>query len=193
MNQWSNFCPRKVAPVSCKVFFFITDVFQQHFVGIPHHSKCYISREWSAFGGCALSYTGKVVTNWLRWQLVAYWASIYRICQWWLFIARHHCEVLDQKYKCHDDVIKWKLFRVTGFLCGEFTGRRWILRTMASDAELWCFLWSVKRLSKQSWGWWFETPSRPLWRHSTVLSENNTFQIIVCRIDAIFVPEDIMA
>ena len=23
-----------------------------------------------------------------------------------------------------------------------------------------------KRLSKQSWGWWFETPSGPLWRHS---------------------------
>ena len=23
-----------------------------------------------------------------------------------------------------------------------------------------------KRLSKQSWGWWFETPSRPLKRHS---------------------------
>ena len=22
-----------------------------------------------------------------------------------------------------------------------------------------------KRLSKQWWGWWFETPSRPLWRH----------------------------
>ena len=22
-----------------------------------------------------------------------------------------------------------------------------------------------KRLSKQFWGWWFETPSRPLWRH----------------------------
>ena len=25
-----------------------------------------------------------------------------------------------------------------------------------------------KRLSKQSWGWWFETPSRPLWRHRKV-------------------------
>ena len=25
-----------------------------------------------------------------------------------------------------------------------------------------------KRLSKQSWGWWFETPSSPLWRHSNV-------------------------
>ena len=23
----------------------------------------------------------------------------------------------------------------------------------------------TKRLSKQSWGWWFETPSRSLWRH----------------------------
>ena len=32
---------------------------------------------------------------------------------------------------------------------------------------LWCFLWSAldKRPSKQWWGWWFETPSRPLWRH----------------------------
>ena len=31
------------------------------------------------------------------------------------------------------------LFRVTGHLCGEFTGHRWIPRTKASDAELWCF------------------------------------------------------
>ena len=32
--------------------------------------------------------------------------------------------------KCwHDDVIKWKHFRVTGNLCGEFTGPRWIPRT----------------------------------------------------------------
>ena len=34
-------------------------------------------------------------------------------------------------------------FCVTGPLCGEFTGRRWIPHTKASDAELWCFLWSV--------------------------------------------------
>ena len=26
-----------------------------------------------------------------------------------------------------------------------------------------------KRLSKQSWGWWFETPSRPSWRHHNEL------------------------
>ena len=32
---------------------------------------------------------------------------------------------------------------VTGPLCGEFTGDRSIPRTKASDAELWCFLWSA--------------------------------------------------
>ena len=44
-----------------------------------------------------------------------------------------------------------------------------VTSTRASDAELWCFHWSGPewtRLSKQSWGWWFETPSRPLRRHS---------------------------
>ena len=35
------------------------------------------------------------------------------------------------------------IFHVTGPLCGEFTGHRWIPRTKASDAELWCFLWSA--------------------------------------------------
>ena len=60
------------------------------------------------------------------------------------------------------------IFRVTGHLCGEFTDHRWISRTKVSDAELWCFLDMRlnKRLSKQPGGWWFETPSRPLWRHS---------------------------
>ena len=35
------------------------------------------------------------------------------------------------------------IFRATGHLCGEFTGHRWIPCTKASDAELWCFLWSA--------------------------------------------------
>ena len=34
------------------------------------------------------------------------------------------------------------IFRVIDPLCGEFTGNRWIPLTMASDAELWCFLLS---------------------------------------------------
>ena len=35
------------------------------------------------------------------------------------------------------------ILRVTGHLCREFTGHRWIPRATASDAELWCFLWSA--------------------------------------------------
>ena len=63
------------------------------------------------------------------------------------------------------------IFRVTVHLCGEFTGHRWIPRTKASDVELWRFfdLHLNKQLSKLSSGWWFETPSHPLWRHCNVL------------------------
>ena len=34
------------------------------------------------------------------------------------------------------------IFRVTCTLYGEFTSHRWFPRTKASDAQLWCFLWS---------------------------------------------------
>ena len=37
------------------------------------------------------------------------------------------------------------IFCVTGPLCGEFTGHRWIPLTKASDAELWCILWSLPK------------------------------------------------
>ena len=62
---------------------------------------------------------------------------------------------------------KGNIFRVTGPLCGEFTGLRWIPLTKASNAEFDVFfeLCLNKRLTKQSWGWWFETLSCPLWRH----------------------------
>ena len=65
------------------------------------------------------------------------------------------------------------LFCVTGHLCGEFTAHRWIPCTKVSDAELWFFFYLRlnKQLSKQWWGWWFETPSCPLSRHCNVLPE----------------------
>ena len=39
------------------------------------------------------------------------------------------------------------IFRVTGPLCGEFTGHRWIPLTKASEEELCCFLWSAPELT----------------------------------------------
>ena len=35
------------------------------------------------------------------------------------------------------------IFHVTGPLWGESTGPRWIPLTKASDAKLWCFIWSA--------------------------------------------------
>ena len=67
----------------------------------------------------------------------------------------------------HDDVIKWKHFpRYWPFVL-EIHRSRWISRTKAIDTELWCLfdLRLNKRLSKQSWSWWIETLSHPLWRH----------------------------
>ena len=58
------------------------------------------------------------------------------------------------------------IFRVTGPLCGEFTGpgefptQRPVMRSFDVFFDL-CL---NKRLSKQPWGWWFETPSWSLWR-----------------------------
>ena len=44
---------------------------------------------------------------------------------------------------------------------GEFHAQRPVTRSF----DVFFDLRLNKRLSKQSWGWWFETPSHPLWRH----------------------------
>ena len=81
--------------------------------------------------------------------------------KWW----RHQPNTLIHEHMITSS--NGNIFRITGHLCGEFTGPRWIPRTKANDAELWCFfdLRLKKRLSKQSWGWSLETPSRPFRSH----------------------------
>ena len=76
--------------------------------------------------------------------------------------------------------------------CGEFTGDRWIPSTKTSDAEFWRFfdLRLDKRLSKQSWDWWFETPSFSLWRHynesrSTQLGSNDLGRAAIAKRDTV--------
>ena len=66
--------------------------------------------------------------------------------------------------------LNWNIFRVSGHLCREFTGHGWIPAQRPSTRMFDVFFdlrWN-KWLSKQSWGWWFETLSRPLWRHKRV-------------------------
>ena len=65
------------------------------------------------------------------------------------------------------------IFRATGHLYGEFTGpgefttQRPVMRSF----DVYFDLSPNKRLSKQSWVWWFETPSCSLWRHRNVKSK----------------------
>ena len=68
----------------------------------------------------------------------------------------------------HDDVIKWEHFSTLLAFCagnspvtGEFPAQRLVNRSFDVFFDLRLY----KRLSKQSWRWWFETPSRSLWRH----------------------------
>ena len=67
----------------------------------------------------------------------------------------------------HDDVIKWKPFpRYWPFvgnspITGEFPAQRPVTRSF----DVFFDLRQNKWLSKHLWGWWFETPSRPLRRH----------------------------
>ena len=69
----------------------------------------------------------------------------------------------------NENVIEWKPFP----RCWTFVrGIHQYPLTRASDAELWCFLWSLpeKWLGKQSRGRWFETPSCSLWLQCNVLN-----------------------
>ena len=65
----------------------------------------------------------------------------------------------------HDDVIKWKhIPRYWPFvrrIHRSFPSQRPVTRSF----DVFFDLRLNKRLSKQSWGWWFEASSRPLWRH----------------------------
>ena len=76
-------------------------------------------------------------------------------------IGRHRDDIVR-----HDDVIKWKHFRITGPLCGEFTGPGEFPAQRSLTRSFDCFLdlRPNKRLSKEPWDWWFETPSWSLWR-----------------------------
>ena len=57
------------------------------------------------------------------------------------------------------------IFRVTGPLCGEFTGEFPSQRPVTMSSDVFFDLRLNKRSSKQSRRWWFETPSCPSWRH----------------------------
>ena len=74
--------------------------------------------------------------------------SAQHICTWW----RHQMETFSAQLA---------ICAGNSPVPGKFTAHRSVTRSfdVCLDLRL------NKRLNKQSWGWWFETLSRPLWRH----------------------------
>ena len=84
---------------------------------------------------------------------------------WLLYMAHSRARYLSVH---HDDVIRWKHFpRYWPFVRGI---HRWIpsQRPETRNFDVFFDIRLNKRLSKQSWGWWFDTPSGPLLRHCNV-------------------------
>ena len=98
------------------------------------------------------------------WACGLHWAGMYtRHCDftWW----RHQMDTLSALLA---------ICAGNSPVPGEFPAQRPVTRSF----DVFFDLRLNKRLRKQSWGWWFETPSRPLWRHcnemeSIVMSHYN--------------------
>ena len=63
-------------------------------------------------------------------------------------------------------------------VAGEFPAQRPVTRSF----NVYFYLRLNKRLSKQWWGWWFEMPSQPLWRHCSAQSADCQKHWPVCRL-----------
>ena len=102
---------------------------------------------------CPMNFASWVVPLWVVWYLQLYtqlsqwwikfptWFEIF--CNYlWLSIGRF-THILLGYFIDMMTSSNGNIFRVTGYMCGDFIGPRWIPRTKASDEELWCFLWSA--------------------------------------------------
>ena len=107
------------------------------------------------------------------WTLLSGWLCFYALNRCWIVVKDTPGLYIETKMPTfraitHDDVINWKHFpRYWPFVRG-------IHRSPVNSPEKgqWhralMFFFYVrlnKWLSKQSLGWWFETPSCPSWRH----------------------------
>ena len=72
------------------------------------------------------------------------WCLLLEKCKTFTTAITHSLIQIDQfGWQYHDDVIKWKYFPRHWPVVRGIHRSRWFPRTKASDAELWCSLWSA--------------------------------------------------
>ena len=86
-----------------------------------------------------------------------------------------------------DDIITWRRHQMEAFsallafcvgnspVTGEFPAQRPVTQSFDVFFDL-CL---NKQLSKQSWGWWLETPSRSLWRQCKEMYLDNLWWYLI--------------
>ena len=99
-----------------------------------------------------------------------------------LYLEKWHCvfmndnsERLKEQLPSEDELFysfmktssNGNIFHVTGLLCGEFTGERWIppQRPVMQSFDVFFDLPLNRQLNKQWRRWWFETLPCSLWLH----------------------------
>ena len=117
---------------------------------ISHNAPlmAWVSNYWMVHCGiwnrCIVGFVRLIYSVWLPW--LGLFTALYpnHIVTWW----RHQMETFS-------------ICAGNSPVTGEFRTQRPVTRSF----DVFFDLRLNKRLSKQWWGWWFETPSRPLWRH----------------------------
>ena len=109
-------------------------------------------------------------TKSVHWMIVKYTRNSFSF-QWnrnWSYVAQKYVQTIYKSTRKYINPCEFHLDVQQNISWWRHQMETFSALLALCDAELWCFLWS-KRLSKQSWGWCFETPSHPLWRHCNVL------------------------
>ena len=97
------------------------------------------------------------------WHLTSYWDGSLVVIRWDSMMTSSNGNIFRVMAICAGN----------SPLPGEFPAQKPVTRNF----DVFFDLRLNKRLSKQSWGWWFETLSRPLWRHR---NEDQTVSIPSC-------------
>ena len=104
------------------------------------------------------------------------------IPQWHKDKDKHHAFPYLSRYKFYNPWWRHQMETLLALLAlcaenwpitGEFPSQRPVTGTfdVSFDPPL------NKRLSKQSWGWWFETPTLPLWHHCNYSQLCHSFHV----------------
>ena len=99
-----------------------------------------------------------------------HWSYVFLALIHWFDRCKGRTQPILWTHTCSWYVIKWKNFpRYWPFVRGiPVTGEFLTQRPVTRRFDVFFDLHLNKRLSKHSWGWWFGTPSRPLWHHRNV-------------------------